>query len=229
MYLIRKLLFIIFLILVIAGFSSCSKEPPEINDLFKEIVMFKDVERNTVYQKLSVFVLASDADGIEDIEKLYVINDEKDLYWEADQNTFAKPLLNSQTWIGINSVSMNDYSPLPRGEYRIVVTDLGGESAERSVQIDYVDFTNKDIAFPLVSIGKDDIGITGKSTDYIIWLYDLSGNYLDLVYYTGKKVSINAILLKNQKAATGFTFYVYSSDASIQMGLVSGPYHYTKP
>jgi hypothetical protein len=191
--------------------------------------MFKDVERNIIYQKLSLFVLATDADGLDDIEKLYFINDEKNLYWEADQNSFSKPLLNNQTWIGLNSISMNDHSLLHKGDYRIVITDLGGETVERSVRIDYDDSKINDIIFPSVSIEKDLLWISGSSADYIIWVYDLNGTYIDLVYYTGKKIKASAIALKNQKTVAGYTFYVYTYEPFSGIGIVSGPFHFTKP
>ncbi len=223
---IGKPIFVIFLFLVFF-LTACTKEPPSIGQEYVQVVMFKDVEKKTVYQKLSVFVLATDKDGFEDIEKIYVINDDKNLYWEADQNTAVKPLLNNQTWIGLNSLVMNDLSPFPKGAYRIVVTDLGGESAEREISLDYADVETENVRFPPVSV--DNAGIEVKAADCIIWIYDLSGAFIDLVYYTGSTVSIGAVNTKNPKTTAGFTFYVYTYDSAIDMGLVSGPYHYLKP
>jgi hypothetical protein len=211
------------------GLISCNKEAPNIEQQFTQVNLVKDVEKNIIYQKFSVFVLATDPDGIENIDRIYLINDEKKLYWEAGQSEYAKPLLNNQTWIGLNSISMNDTSMIPKGEYRIILEDFGGETVESSVTIDYKDFDKNKISFPQAVIDKDMLGISRTGSNaFIVWIYDFGGNYVDLIHYTGKRIKASAIAAKNQKTQTGFTFYVYTYDPGLSMGIIAGPYHYSK-
>jgi len=207
---------------------SCKKEPPQIMQEHTQLNLFKDTEKNLVYQKLTLFVLITDPNGLDDIDKIYFINDELNLFWEADSHSLNKALLNNQTWLGINSISMNDYSLLPKGEYRFLVVNLGGEIAETIVPINYIDFKPESIIFPSPVITQESIDITGKQDDYLIWVYDMKGNFLETESFTGGKIYVNQILAKNQKLGSEFIFYIYSKDTTINMGIISGPFYYKR-
>ncbi|GAH50406.1 unnamed protein product [marine sediment metagenome] len=110
----------------------CTGKPPEIMRVFRQINLINDREQNIIYQSLSLFVQASDPDGFEDIEEIYIINDSEELFWRIDSESWIKTDSGDEIWIGSNSICMPDGSPLLKGEYRILLQDIGGDTAEQS-------------------------------------------------------------------------------------------------
>jgi hypothetical protein len=164
----------IFLFLVpgIVLFFSCSRAEPRINYGFMELVYYQGLEKPE--ERFSFFVLPEDDEGIDNLDELYLYHDREGLRWflsSGDWVTFAEE---DQTWIGSRGIAMVDDSPLPRGQYRAVLINKGGERTERTFSFDAP--PEPRYPFPLLDITD---GIYRIESDYPVHrflCYDNQGN-----------------------------------------------------
>ncbi|NBC29976.1 MAG: hypothetical protein GVY29_08285 [Spirochaetes bacterium] len=122
--------------LLVIALGSCTVSPPRVVDTRVEVQLIDDRDIDLQYQQLSAFVLAEDADGLSDLEFLYVIHDASDLYWQLNAETWQRIEQEGETWVGSSGLTMADYSPLRSGTYRLLLVDLAGERDEREVMVD---------------------------------------------------------------------------------------------
>ena len=117
--------------------GSCSESAPKISQTFWQVNLMHDQTTGKNSQALTLFVMASDDDGVDDMDKMYVINDENQLYWEiSGKDLRLEKYGESEVWIGSNFITMTDPSdPIPSGTYRVMLLDSSGERAESSVVI----------------------------------------------------------------------------------------------
>ncbi|MBN1699114.1 MAG: hypothetical protein JW881_16465 [Spirochaetales bacterium] len=204
----------------------CTREPPEIHQIFWQLNIRRDTGRGETYEQLSLFISAGDPDGIEDLEKIYLLNDKENLYWEINSETWYKADMHGQIWIGSNTLAMHDRSPFPEGDYRIMLQDLGGEYAERSFTLNTPNIKRK-ITFPEPAIRENTLTIKGESPVYSIWIYDKKKEYqappLE-VHENG--LDIKRITSRKRELNEGFSYYIYVYDTSIKRGLITGPFYY---
>lgn len=158
---------------------ACSSQPPRIEGVRLRLVYVQ--KEGKIEESLSLFISPADDDGFEDLEELYLIHDESQLYWKLTRQDWLSieggensPALRSppgglfqeelaageggappevgggeknvsppssqgpsrRTWIGSHRIQMYPSGPLPRGRYRIILRDKGGEQVERSVGLD---------------------------------------------------------------------------------------------
>ena len=117
--------------LVISAFSlfliSCSGAVPEIGQFIWQVNFLQTPSELSGHQELSVFTLIEDEDGIGDIDYIYLIHDESELFWKLNSSEWNQKVLGGKNWIGSNSIRMNDRSNLPSGTYRLVVIDKGSD------------------------------------------------------------------------------------------------------
>jgi hypothetical protein len=85
-------------------------------------------------ERLSVFASVSDADGVDDIEYLYVINDGEELCWTLTPENWERSDEGSSVWLGSNGIDSPGQA-IPRGEYRLVLVDRAGQRAERGFSL----------------------------------------------------------------------------------------------
>jgi hypothetical protein len=123
-----------FFCLGIFLFFSCSRAEPRINYGFIELVYYQGVERPE--ERFSFFVLPEDDDGIDNLEELYLFQDRDGLRWLLTSDDWVSFESEGQTWIGSRGIAMADNETLPRGQYRAVLINKGGERAEKTFSFD---------------------------------------------------------------------------------------------
>src|SRR4030042_3872160 len=106
-----SLLFIAYFFLPL----SCSDNPPQIVDVEWQVVLFRNKLLNATYQKLSLFVAATDKDGQKDLAFLHVLNDEEELYWSLPAEKWEKAVIRNNEWGGSNGLAMPAGPGLPIG------------------------------------------------------------------------------------------------------------------
>ena len=126
---------LILTLFLIFTFLSCSGTEPEIVFGFIELVYYSG-EDNNIRERYSFFIIPEDDDGIENLMELYLYNDREALRWLITSDDWIQYEEDGITWIGTRSISMFDSSPLPRGLYRAVLVNRGGESTERRFTFD---------------------------------------------------------------------------------------------
>jgi hypothetical protein len=126
-------LFILYLLIGVLFFS-CSKSEPVIHFGFMELIYYPG--RTRPEERYSFFILPDDDDGIDNLSELYLYNDREGLRWLFTSEDWIIHEESGQTWIGSRNIAMYDDAPLPRGQYRAVLINKGGESTERKFTFD---------------------------------------------------------------------------------------------
>ena len=145
-----KCLWLFSFLLVFAVFFSCSRAEPEILYGFMDLVYYPGRERPV--ERYSFFVLPEDDDGVENLSELYLYHDREGLRWLLTSDDWIEHVEDGKTWIGSRNIAMFDDNPLPRGQYRAVLYNRGGESTERRFTFDGPE--SPPYPFPVLSVGE---------------------------------------------------------------------------
>lgn len=211
---------------VLAFFVGCTGNPPEIAVLVPQLNLYQDTELDQTYEKLSVFLRVNDPDGFEDLESLYIIQDNTELFWSIPVDGWLTAGNDTETWIGSNSVIMHDYSSFPRGTYRIIIQDLGGDTTEKSFVLSQATMDLSRKPHPTVTTIENTIRISGQHSQYAIWVYDRNRQQRSTYTIREGEIDANTIISSNRDLSSGFHFFVYTKDTIKDIGLISGPFFY---
>jgi hypothetical protein len=211
------------LITLLAG---CSGKPPSITRVFSRVVYLRDVEHATTAETLGVYLVANDPDGIEDLRSLYIIDDAAELYWQIARASWSTATAEGETWIGTGSFSMSGGQPVPAGEYRAVLQDLGGSTVEEPFTVPVRTVAAADAAYPIVTVADGAVSIAGSYPAYEIWAYGKDGSFVTSIPTAAgsKPLELVAIAATSPALAAGFSFRVYAWDEKGAYGLLVGPY-----
>ncbi|MBN2652419.1 MAG: hypothetical protein JXR63_08550 [Spirochaetales bacterium] len=168
----------IFTILVLL-FVSCESSAPEISVVHWQLILVNDLERNIQYEKLSVFLQASDEDGEKDLDQIYVINDENELYWEIGSAQWTTMERDGSKWYGYSDFTMYDKSPFPRGKYRFMVTDVSGERDEKEIFVNIDRLDPAKIKFPSISVKDEKFYVDTEYENVMTIIYDANNRYIN--------------------------------------------------
>lgn len=114
---------------------SCSQSKPEITYGFMQLVYYQG-ETGPV-ERFSFFIIPADDDGIENLSELYLYHDREQLRWNINRSEWLTyTSAHGVTWIGTRGIALQNNQSLPRGQYRAVLINRGGESSERSFTFD---------------------------------------------------------------------------------------------
>ena len=201
---------------------TCSSSVPEIGQLIWQVNFLQAPVNSTIVQNLSFFVLIDDEDGISDIDYIYLIHDESELFWKLDYTDWTQKNLGGKTWIGSNSIIRNDGLSLPDGNYRVLVIDKAGERDSREFYLSQklLDFESKKI-FPELIIGTDII-IESRYSENTLWIYDESMKLLKNLKIESGKISRS--IINNDTSDKAYWISINSINKENGTGLIRGPY-----
>jgi hypothetical protein len=120
--------------LMLFVFFSCSRSEPVIEFGFLELVYYQGEAGPE--ERFSFFVIPRDDDGIENLEELRLFHDYEGLGWTLSSDDWIRFDEEERSWIGSRSIAMAGGGTLPRGLYRAVLANKGGEKSERSFTFD---------------------------------------------------------------------------------------------
>lgn len=203
----------------------CTGKPPEILRVFWQVNLVEDRERGAVYQSLSLFLRPRDPDGFEDIEEVYLVNDAEELFWRLDAGSWRQSGSGDETWIGSNAIRLPDGSALPSGEYRVLLRDVGGDSAEQSLQIQAPPVEQARLHLPDVSVRDGSVLISGRAASYQLWLYDSAGAFVGSRPALPGATPTASLLADFPVLRGGFSMKVYAYVPGLRIGVISGPYY----
>ncbi|MDR0301382.1 MAG: hypothetical protein LBI04_03610, partial [Treponema sp.] len=169
-------------------FVSCSSSKPEIPYGFINLVMYEEESGHKEY--FSFFVIAEDEDGIENLEELYLYNDKEQLRWKINSDEWISLTQDNRTWIGSRSITMQE-GALPRGVYRAVLVNKGGERGERFFTYD-ADVRHP---FPQIEIESGMYTIKSEWPSNRLVCYDRAGNYISTVELPSLSGSVSRLNL----------------------------------
>jgi hypothetical protein len=156
------------------AFFSCSRSEPRIAYGSIRLVYYQGEEGPE--ERFSFFVLPEDDDGIEDLESLSLYHDRDGLFWHLTGEEWAALDIDGETWVGSHNIAMIDRESLPRGQFRAVLTDKGGERSERVLGFDAP--RDSRYPFPYIFVEKGVYRIDSVYPEHFRICYDGEGNYL---------------------------------------------------
>jgi hypothetical protein len=186
---IKSMLLIVFCAAFTAVLSvSCTKTAPQINYGYIQLVLYQDKDGPQEY--FSFFIMPEDEDGIDNLDELYLYHDREQLRWNIKSDEWQLYTQDEKDWIGTRSFT-NIEGGLPRGLFRAVLVNKGGESVERSFTYD----GNVRYAFPEIDISGGVYNVSSQWPVNSLVCYDNAGSYLNTVALTLKTGVISNLRL----------------------------------
>ncbi|MDR0908700.1 MAG: hypothetical protein LBM77_02940 [Spirochaetaceae bacterium] len=170
--------FTLLLIITSVFFSvGCSQSAPEIMHGSIFLTVYEGEEGQNE-ERYSFFVLPRDDDGFGDLAELDLYNDNAGLSWKMTDADWVSYTDNGDTWIGTRAIAMSDNASLPRGLFRAVIIDKGGERSEKTFSFDAPAVLP--YAFPKFNWMPDTrtYKIESQYPENILLCYDEGGNFL---------------------------------------------------
>ena len=210
--------------LAAALLAACTGSPPEILEVLWEVRIERDRDSGLFFQALSVFVKPHDPDGSDDLEELYLIHDDQELFWRLDADTWVQSGSGQDLWIGSNAFRLPDGSRLPAGEYRILLRDAGGEAAEQTIRVDTPSLEEARRYLPEVSITREAIRLAPADRAHTLWLYGPDQAVVASVEVPRGGQPLPALRAGYPALQSGFRFKVYTRIEALNLGVIVGPY-----
>ena len=173
---------------------SCSQAAPEIIRGSLELVYYENGGNHA--ERYTFFILPRDDDGVEDLEELWLYHDWEGLSWHLTSKEWTKELVGSDTWIGTRAVAMEDRSALPRGQFRAVLIDKGGNRTERLFSFDTP--ADQERPFPFLAVTENRYRIESRYPQQNLLVYDNEGNYLLTVQPPSPEGNLSELGLPSQ-------------------------------
>lgn len=164
-----------------------------------------------MYERLSLMVAADDEDGSADLSALHLVNDRDQLYWTIHDTDWISVERSGRTWIGSHSISMVHDESFPRGAYRIVLEDKGGERGERIISFDAPE--QPSFAFPSFTVNGADYRVNSTYPSNILVLYDSQGLMIRTVRLDTKSGTLRSLDLP--RAAQGASLFAEDPDTMV--------------
>ncbi|MDR2134082.1 MAG: hypothetical protein LBP27_03155 [Treponema sp.] len=155
-------------------FFSCSRTAPEISYGFVELVYYQGPEKPE--ERFSFFIIPDDEDGIENLDELYLYHDREQLRWLVKSEDWVSFEQDGKTWIGSRSIAPEEGETLPRGQYRVLLVNKGGERSERPLVFDAPDEPR--FPFPSLEIAGGYYLVNSAYPENRLVCYDAQGNYV---------------------------------------------------
>ena len=184
---------IIAVICLVLILLSCSQAEPTILFGFIESVYYQGKDKPE--ERFSFFVLSEDDDGIENLAELYLYNDREGLRWLIDSNDWIQHTEDEKTWIGSRAIAMFENTALPRGQYRAVLVNKGGERTERTFTFDGPE--EPPHIFPVFTINSGVYTINSEYPVNHLICYDQQGNTVQTVTLAQQAGNLSELRLLN--------------------------------
>jgi hypothetical protein len=151
---------------------ACSRSEPKIAYGFIGLAYYQGIEKPE--ERFSFFIIPEDEDGIENIAELYLYHDWEQLRWQILPEDWVSFEQEGQTWIGSRGIAMNGGESLPRGQFRAVLVNKGGERSERLFSFDAP--AEPRYPFPFIAVGEGRYRIDSNYPVNRFICYDEQGN-----------------------------------------------------
>lgn len=169
-------------LLAMVPLASCSQAAPRLVAVSLKLIYRQS--GSAYVERLSCFAFAEDEDGEADLEELRIVNDRAQLYWTLTSQDWISVVKTGQTWFGSHALSMPEGSKFPRGAYRIVLLDKGGERSERSVSFEAPVASAR--PFPSLSFSEGSYSVSSAYPKNLLVIYAASGSVLRSIELTAK-------------------------------------------
>ena len=172
-----------------AVYSACSRTEPTIEYGFISLVYYQEKDKTT--ERLSFFVIADDEDGIENLDELFLYHDYEQLHWRIGSSDWMKLTHNEKTWIGSWSLALEGDESIPRGQYRAVLINKGGERTQRNFSFDPP--ADNTYPFPSLNIADGNYTVTSSYPQNRFICYDSSGKFISTIELKSKSGAVSSL------------------------------------
>ncbi|MDR2303459.1 MAG: hypothetical protein LBE10_02590 [Treponema sp.] len=165
---------------------ACSRTEPTISYGFIQLVYYQGEAESEnpgaagrsspPEERYSFFVIPDAEDGIDDIEEMYFYHDKQELRWHIDREDWIVHEYEGTTWIGTRAIAMPGNEALPRGQFRAVIINRGGEKSERFFTFDAP--AENSHPFPFLEISDDSWRIDSAYPKNQFICYDIEGSFV---------------------------------------------------
>jgi len=205
--------FFILLMIVLIEFFSCSKAEPEILYGFINLVYYMGKDKTE--ERYSFFILPEDDDGVDNLSELYLYNDREGLRWLITSDDWIRFEEDGKTWIGSRSIAMFGDASLPRGQYRAVLFNKGGESKERKFTYDGPE--TPPYPFPSLSLSDEMYQIDSQYPINRIICYDQQGKIVQVV----QARELNGYIMDLRVIGTIRTIALWAEEPEYQISILT--------
>jgi hypothetical protein len=185
---------LVFLVAIFSLAAACSRSEPKINFGFMELVYYQDKDKPQ--ERFSFFIIPEDEDGIENLADLYLYHDREQLRWHISSEDWITHTHEGKTWIGTRSIAIGGGETLPRGQYRAVLVNKGGEKSERNFSFDAPD--EPQFPFPAFEIKDGQYKVSSRYPENRLVCYDEQGKYIFTAKLTALNGSVSELSLPSQ-------------------------------
>jgi hypothetical protein len=165
---------------------SCSRTEPKISYGFIALTYYQGASKPE--ERFSFFIIPEDDDGIENLDELYLYHDREQLRWLIKSDDWISYSQDGKTWIGSRSIAIEGDEILPRGQYRAVLVNKGGERSERIFTFDAPEEPR--FPFPALEISGGRYTVDSSYPENRLVCYDEQGNYISAVNLAGLSGSL---------------------------------------
>jgi len=178
---------------VLLVLSSCSQAAPRILYGFIDLVYYQGTDKPE--ERYSFFILPDDDDGIDNLSELYLYQDRDGLRWHITSDDWVQYVEDGKTWIGSRNIAMVDDARLPRGQYRAVLINKGGEQTERRFTYDGPE--DSPYPFPFFSVSDGIYRFDSRYPVNHLICYDQQGKAVQTLTVTEIQGNIRDLRLAN--------------------------------
>jgi hypothetical protein len=157
--------------------AACSRTEPKIAFGTMRMVYYQNESKPD--ERFSFFVLPEDDDGFDDIAEVRLYHDLEGLSWKLTAEDWVSYEINGKTWVGSRSIAMLDGEPLPRGQFRAVVIDKGGEQSGRVFAFDAPEEPR--YPFPFLTVENGRYLVESGYPEHSFIYYNAQGEYVNTI------------------------------------------------
>jgi len=178
--------YIAFFAVLVTMLISCTRSAPEITYGYLQLVLYQGHDKPI--EHFSLFIMCEDEDGIDNLEELYLYHDREQLRWKITSDEWIHYNNDGKDWIGTRSIAVTE-GELPRGMYRAVLVNKGGESTERNFTYD----GNVSFTFPEIEISGGVYIIKSQWPVNRLVCYDINGNFQSTITLSSLSGNISVL------------------------------------
>ena len=186
---IKHLLYSIVIIIGVVFSFSCSRTEPRIPYGFIDLTYYP--VDGSPRERYAFFVVAEDDDGLENLEELRLHYNREGLEWILNSEDWVHLEDNGRHWIGSRSIAMTGDDTLPRGQFRVSLTNKGGEKTQIYLTFDAPE--NPRYPYPSIQITEGRYSINSSYPSNILIAYDQQGNLLRTMAVQNSEGNISSL------------------------------------
>lgn len=209
------------------GLTACSNSTPELRQVFSQVNDLWVPASSQWQERLSVFVLPTNADGLEEIAEFRLIHENAKLAWTFTPATWTKVERTGELWLGANNLQMPE-TEVPTGTWLAEVVTRAGLAASATFAVPPPLITGRVPVRPPVKlvVPASRTGLyqlEGFPPDLVIWAYAEDGKPLAQKTTTDPQFSLASLANGlNPNLVRSLVFYTY--DRSRGRGVEAGPF-----